>query len=199
MYASGLLAGLDSELGSVSHEFLGSTAAESVLAYWSWFFRSSFGNNWEGAQCAGFSVCGEGGFNIVVGLDLGGSYFSSGVLVLESLQGVLGLGEADAFALRNGSREFGSGGGNGGSVSGNGGAVLGDLAINKILRGFGGISESLVEVKLGGGSGDCLCSHGLKSGKISQVNISSGLGGNLYCFLIILDLLKIGLHDYVIG
>ena len=70
-----LLAGLDGELGSISQELVGSTAAEAFSAHWSWL-GSTIGNGSVSAvgSCNGSFWCGgwSGGLDEIGGLNSGG-------------------------------------------------------------------------------------------------------------------------------
>jgi len=99
VYSGVLLAGLDCELGSVLQEFLGSTAAESVLACWSWFLGGILGLRWVCAQCVGFSSSGKSGLSIVVRLDCSSRSSFSCLLVDLGLEGGLSLFITSLFAF----------------------------------------------------------------------------------------------------
>jgi len=100
----GLLAGLDGELGSISQELVGSTAAESFSADWSWLWCSI--GQWSESAAGSFNGSGIGGgwsggvgLNEIGGLNaIGGD---SGGLIRDDdvLEGSLSKGVTDGFAV----------------------------------------------------------------------------------------------------
>jgi len=84
------LAGLDGELGSVLHEFLGSTAAEAFVTEWSVsnvFVQA--GSDGVVTEGAGSSVTWHGGLYVVVLLDFFDQIIIGGILVELSPEGLL--------------------------------------------------------------------------------------------------------------
>jgi len=177
-----LLAGLDRKLGSISHEFLSSTAAVSFLAHWSWLT----GLSWVGAISSGLSSSWECSLGFIGSLD--GS--SSGGIGLgfgqEILHGVLSLLVSNTLACSNSFRDLGLSSSDCGGVVGNSFGIGSNLAVNNGLGVKGNLCKCSFEILFLLCSGDSLFCHIHDSFEISKVQVCSSL-----CF--ILDSLQIDL------
>jgi len=125
-----LLAGLNSNLGSVSHELLGSTAAESIITFWSWL--TSF--LWVSTVSTSCSSSWECGLLVICGLNRCSSRSVSLSFSKEILHGFLSFIVTNTLACSNGSFLGGFGGSDGSIILSNGSCICGDLSINCILR-----------------------------------------------------------------
>jgi len=169
----GGLAGLDGKLGSVSQEFLGSTAAESVIACWSLQGSVNFlVGTWGVLSTTGT----ESGLGVIGGLDGGGEGNISGGLVDEGLLGSHGFVVSETLACSDGLGESSVSGGDLESSSGDGGGVGGEESISLGLAS--GSTLGGQGLACGGGDGDT-GGGALEEGELSLVVINDALATGL--------------------
>lgn len=169
----GGLAGLDGKLGSVSQEFLGSTAAESLIACWSLQGSSNvLVGTWGVLSTTGT----ESGLGVIGSLDGGGEGNISGGLVDEGLLGSHGFVVSETLACSDGLGESSVSGGDLDGSSGDGGGVGGEESISLGLTS--GSTLGGQGLACGGGDGDT-GGGALEEAELSLVVINDGLATGL--------------------
>lgn len=169
----GGLAGLDGKLGSVSQEFLGSTAAESLIACWSLQGSSNvLVGTWGVLSTTGT----ESGLGVIGSLDGGSGGSISGGLVDEGFLGSHGFVVSETLACSDGLGESSFSGGDCKSIScdsrgiGSEESISGGLASCSTLGGQG--------LACGGGGGDT-DGCALEESELSLVVINDALATGL--------------------
>ena len=169
----GGLAGLDGKLGSVSQEFLGGTAAESLIACWS--LQGSV-NFLVGTWGVLSTTATESGLGVIGSLDGGGEGNISGGLVDEGLLGLHGFVVSETLACSDGSGESSISGGDVSPGLGDSESIGGEESISLALASCSTLGAQ--GLACGGGDGDT-GGGALEESELSLVVINDGLATGL--------------------